>query len=291
MAIEKALYYNGEIFEEVSLHEIEQRKDYTEIRNNLLCAFNGCSAKIKYVPKGKRVAHFKTWPKQDHHSDCIDFFERNKVLQGKKSLAQSSVGLNDKHIRKVLNSFIKEVKETVEEKNARLKNQREKYKKRKNKTVDKLQQGNLQENIVATTSNNVDRLEEGKRAPSVKRRFNISNITESDIKTAQAVYGKVIQIIIEEENRAIFTLDNGLMTMNVYFEESFFENSSRNIGSLIKVVKAALEEGNDIHFFCIGNIEMRNGKLCIIINGQNNIRINEVTIEIFVHKYSNPHLF
>jgi hypothetical protein len=289
--IELVLYKNGEEYEEVTLDDIENRSDFEIVKKNLFCAFEGCPAKIEYVPRGKRIAHFKTWPMSDHSTDCIDFFEREKQKAGKKSLANNSVGLSDNHINNVLRNLINTVDETEEEKQIRLEKQRARNKNRKiNRLTDESKESEFTENFRPTTDNNADTTEEGKRAPSVKRRYNLSLLNEDDINTATALYEEVDSISIEA-NRVILKLKRNDKEANVYFEENFFSNSARNIDSMFKIVKNFIDDGNLVELYCVGNVERRNGNICLVINKQSHIRINKMTIERFTLFISNPILF
>ncbi|MEI4602783.1 hypothetical protein WAG19_12730 [Bacillus cereus] len=289
--IELVLYKNGDEYEEVTLDDIDKRHDFDIVKKNLYCAFEGCPAKIEYVPRGQRIAHFKTWPMSNHSTDCTDFFKREKQKAKKKSLASSSVGLTDTHINNVLRNLINSIDETEEEKKLRLEKQRARGKKKKvNQVTDESQNSELTDNIRPTTDNNATTTEEGKRAPSVKRRYNLSLLNEDDINTATALYEKVSSINIEE-NRAIFKLKRNNKEANVYFEENFFNNSARNIDSMFKVVKKHLDAGNVIELYCVGNVERRNGDICLTVNKQSHIRINKLPVARFVFSISNPDLF
>ncbi|UYG95334.1 hypothetical protein [Cytobacillus firmus] len=288
--IELVLYKNGDEYEEVTLDDIEKRIDFDIVKKNLYCAFKGCPAKIEYVPRGKRIAHFKTWPMSDHSTDCEDFFEREKQKAGKKSLASNSVGLSDNHINNVLRNLINTIYETEEEKQIRLEKQRARKKNRKiNKVTDESQNSEFTENIRPTTDKNVETTEEGRRAPSVKRRYNLSLLSEDDINTATALYEEVDSISIED-NRVIFKLKRNDKEANVYFEENFFNNSARNIDSMFKIVKKFFDDGNSVDLYCVGNVERRNGNICLVINKQSHIRINKMTIERFTFSITNPNL-
>ncbi|MEW4130399.1 hypothetical protein [Bacillus cereus group sp. BfR-BA-01399] len=280
MAIEVVLYKNDDISEEITLTSIENRSDYDIIRKNLFCAFEGCDSKIEYVPKGKRAAYFKTWPKNNHSPDCLDFFEREQKNEGRKKLASSSMGLTDKHINNVLRNLINSIDETEEERELRLKKQRE-QKKKINKVVDKNKTVDGIEDIRPTTGKAADEKTEGKRAPSVKRRHSISFLTEDDLGTAVALHENIASISIEE-NRIIILLKKKNKETKVYFEENFFANSARNIGAMFEVVKKSYDNGNALALYGVGNVERRSGELCLVINGQSHIRINKMTIQNFV---------
>ena len=226
----------------------------------------------------------------DHSTDCIDFFEREKQKAGKKSLASNSVALTDKHINNVLRNLINTVEETEEEKQIRLEKQRARNKNKKiNKVTDESQDSELAENVRSTTDTNAETVEEGKRAPSVKRRYSISLLSEDDIGTATALFEKIDNISIEE-NRVIVKLKRNNKEANVYFEENFFNNSARNVDSMFEVTKKYLDAGNTVELYCVGNVERRNGNICLVINKQNHIRINKMTIERFTFIVTNPDL-
>jgi hypothetical protein len=115
-------------------------------------------------------------------------------------------------------------------------------------------------------------------------------LNEDDINTATALYEEVDSISIEV-NRVILKLKRNDKEANVYFEENFFSNSARNIDSMFKIVKNFIDDGNLVELYCVGNVERRNGNICLVINKQSHIRINKMTIERFTLFISNPILF
>lgn len=290
MSIEAVLYINDNYSEEVNLVEIVTRSDCEIVKKNLYCAFKDCECKMEYVPRGKKIAHFKTWPLRNHSTDCIDFFVREQKKKSQKSLATSSIRLTDKHISSVLKSLISSIDETVEEKELRLQKQRAKYKGKKSNIVDKTENPIESQNIIPTTDKDADILGEGTRAPSVKRRFSISFLSEEDIGTATALQEKIENITIDD-NRVIVLLQKNELKTNVYFEESFFVNSARNIDTMFKVVEKVLKRGDLVTLSCVGNVERRAGEISLVVNGQNHIRINKKPIEVFTFNHANPNLF
>jgi hypothetical protein len=289
MAIDIVLYKDDKgNSEEVSIDGIERRADYASIKKKLYCAFEGCTAKMEYIPKGRRVAYFKTWPKNDHSPDCNDYFEREKKNKGRKTIANSSVGLTDKHINNVLKRLIKSVDETQEEKEKRLQRQRKK-KKKVTTTRGELQDIELIGGGRPTTDGEAEKVEEGKRAPSVRQRHSILSLSEVDIGTANGLFGSIFSIEIAEK-RIVVTLKENDKKTKLYFEEAFFVKAARNILAMFKVVKKNLDNGDSIDLYCVGNVERRNGELCLVINAQSHLRINKLTIEMYVFKSSNPEL-
>ena len=287
MAIEEVLYKKDNIIEKINLDDIVDKENYEIVKKNLYCAFNGCDSRMEYVPKGKKIAHFKTWPKENHSSDCIDYFLREKKRQSQKSQATTSIGLTDKHIKRVLKSLTNSINESEEARQTRLKKQREKNRTKKNSITDNSLPPEAGENVRPSTDEQADVMGEGTRAPSVKRRFSIFDLNEDDIGTATALHENIKSINIMA-NRVIITLQNKGKEVNVYLEESFFASSSRNIDRMLIVVETALENGDSLTLECVGNVEERVGKLCIVLNGQNHLWINKKPIEVFTFNYTNP---
>jgi len=274
---------------EISLEDIVSMDDYENVKKNLYCAFQGCDCKMEYIPKGKGIAYFKTWPLKNHSTDCIDYFLREEKKKSQRSLATTTIGLTDKHITNVLKRLANSVDETEEEKELRLKKQRDKSKQKKRKIIDTSESPELGENIIPSTDKNAEVTGEGTRAPSVKSRFSIFDLSEDDIKTALALHEKIESINIKEK-RVIITLHKKNKRTNVYLEESFFSSSARNIDSMLKVVEIALAKGDPLSLECVGNIDRRAGELCILVNGQNHLWINKKPIAVFTFNYSRPNL-
>ncbi|WP_340002574.1 hypothetical protein [Oceanobacillus sp. FSL K6-0127] len=282
MAIELALYKDDKrsISEEIELAELALRGDFETVKKNLYCAFEGCTAKIEYVPSGKRREHFKTWPKNNHTPECDDYFERDPIKRKQKNIATNSVGLSDNHINNVLKGLIRSVEETPEEKEARLKKQRSR-KKNKSNTVNTSQNSNDVENVRPTTDNNIEKVGDGQRSPSIRKRHSILFLSENDLNTAVALHEKVVSIWVEK-NRAKFLLKNNAKETYLYFEEEFFANSSTNIEQMLRVVKNNLDKGHEIMFDGVGNVEKRDEELCVIITNQKHFRINKFLIPVYV---------
>jgi len=59
---------------------------------------------------------------------------------------------------------------------------------------------------------------------------------------------------------------------------------------MFKIVKKYFDDGNPVELYCVGNVEKRNGNICLVINKQSHIRINKMTIERFALFISNPDL-
>lgn len=284
MRIQKVLYKRDDSIEEIYLNEIESRDDIELIKRNLFCAFGGCSAKMEYVPRGVRVAHFRTWPKVDHTEDCKDFFKREEKRKSKKNLATTSARLTDKHINNVLKNLIKYTNETEEQKRLRLEKQRKRYKEKKSQIVDTTTNSL---NVLPTTDKSISGNVENSKEPPVKKRYSISDLNEEDLNTAIAIHDNILSIKIEV-SRVVILLGKDRLKLNVFFEEDFFATAAKNIMNMFEVVNDALEQKQRLTLDCVGNVEKRNGDLSIVVTGQNHIRINQKTIERFTFEYSNP---
>ncbi|PLR92043.1 hypothetical protein [Bacillus sp. T33-2] len=105
--------------------------------------------------------------------------------------------------------------------------------------------------------------------------------------TATAVHEKIFSIDIEQ-NRVVIQLKKNNKQTYVYFEESFFVNAARNVIGMFKIVEKARKNGEELSLASVGNVEKREGEICLVINPQRQIRINEMPIETFVFNYNNP---
>lgn len=279
MAIEIALFRHDGSVEEVTPDEVEDRVDYNVVKKNLFCAYDDCKARIEFVPRGKRRAHFKTWPNEDHTKECEDFFEREQKNKSRKNLASNTRGLSDKHIDNVLRGLINSVAESEEEREERLKRQRNRKRKSSTRsTGDEAQSTTL---VNPTTDANASPSEEGERAPTVRKRHSVSALSEDDIGSATALYEGVTSIEMHD-NRAIFLLEKGQTITKVYFEENFFVNSPTNIGNMFGVLEELLNKGYDLEFYGVGNVERRKGDICLVVNSYRHLRINRKSVGKFI---------
>ena len=284
MTFDTVIYRNSEGVEElVNAEEIALRSDYELIKKNLHCSFEGCTSRIKYVPKSKIKAFFSTWPKDNHTEECLNYFERERKNASTKRLATSSAKLDDKHINNILNDMFKLSNETLEEKESRLKKQREKNK-NKSKVIDKTKKPDTVVYARPSTSNDADYVTSGTRAPNVKRRFNIFDLKEEDIGNAIALIEKVQSIELFQK-RAVISLQNNGKEVNVYLEEEFFATGYTNIHTILEVVEEAFTNGEELTLGCVGDVEKRNEELCLRVNGQTHLKINGQRIDKFAFNY------
>lgn len=284
MSIETALFKYDGIVEEVNIIEIESRDNFDLVKQNLFCSYQGCSAKIEYVPQGKNKSHFKTWPKQNHSKDCEDYFERVEKLKGEKSSASIDVSLTDKHVSRVLKELYKEANETPEEKKKRLETQSKKKKKKKNGVIDNNQEIQDTVRINATTGDGENNADGSYRAPNVRKKHNLHLLNEDDLGYTRGVYGEIDGITISQD-KVILHLSYKLKKCNVHFEEAFFATSAFNMMSMFKNVQAYLSENYKLEFTGVGQIVKRNNQIDLLINNQNHFKLNDMRITVFSHFY------
>lgn len=286
MSIERALFRYKDDVEEIDVETIETHTDFEILRNNLYCIYNGCSAKIQYVPRGIYKSYFKTWPKQDHSDDCTDYFDREKKRKSEEGSASINVTLSEKHIRNVLKTLYREVNETKEAKEKRLANQKNNKKKKKNnKTVDSSQPAETTVKKNATTERG-ETVEEGVREPNVRKKHNIQLLSDNDIGFTRAVYGLIDTIDISDD-KVTMILSSNKKKCKIHFEKAFFATAARNILSMFQSVKKALLEGYELEFTGAGQVIKRDQQIDLLILEQYAFDINNSPIAMFTFNYGN----
>jgi len=285
--IESAIYKNHEGIEQlINLNEIVSRPDYDVVRKNLHCAYPGCPARIEYVPKGLKIAFFRTWRNNDHSEDCEDYFVREKKKAALKNSATDTAKLTDTHIKDILKGMNKSINESLEQKELRLKKQREYANKKRNSTTD-LNRDPTNMNIGRpTTDKEAEYQAEGTKAPRVRRRYNPNDINEADIGTATGIAGTIVRMQLFEK-RSIIALKKNNGYFNIYLEEDFFSDAALNIDTILKVLKDTIQNNEDYTLLCVGNIENRDNSLCMVVNNQNHIRINAHSMGSFIFSTNN----
>lgn len=277
-SIYEAIYKSDENEEMVTVFNIEQHENFTYVKNNLYCTYDGCTAKLSYVPKGKVRAHFKTWPKEDHSQDCVDYFERVATANKQKSVATSTMELSEKHIKSVLDNLKKKRREEVEGKR-RVKSGN------KNKARPKVDPGsgeNTTLNIVPTTGPDADLAsgEDNVREPSVRNR-SLINLTIDDLGWTRSIEG-YIQNVEVGDKRVVLQLQDGNHFFGVYFEEYFFDNAPVNFSRYFQDLKNMVNEDKGYLFSGVGLIDQRIDQLCMLVNRGNDFRINDQYIAVFL---------
>lgn len=227
-------------------------------------------------------AHFKTWPKEDHIHDCVDYFERVATANKQKSVATSTMELSEKHVKNVLDNLKKKRREQ-QLGNGKLKSSN---KKKPRPTVDSNSGENTVLNIVPTTGPNADLAsgENNVREPSVRNR-SLINLTDDDLGWVRSIEG-YLQNVDVVDKRVVLELRNGNLTLKVYFEEFFFDNAPVNFRRYFEDLKNLVNGYKEYLFSGVGLIERRNEQYGMLINRGNDFYINDQYIAVFLHNTS-----
>jgi hypothetical protein len=277
MPIFEAIYRSNGTEETVTVNDIEKHPNFNHVKNNLFCTYKGCSARLLYVPKGKVRAHFKTWPKNDHIPDCIDYFERVTALKKPKTLATSTMELSDKHIKNVLKNLKRKRRG-----NFNLGKPKPNNKKRQIPRVTPLSEEELTLNVVPTTGSDAD-LASGEgniKEPSVRNRTLI-NLTDDDVGFARSVEGYIHTVKVDDK-RAVLELKDGGHSFKVYFEENFFNDAPVSFLGYFKTLKLLIDKNQTYLFSGVGEIVRRNKIFGMIINKSNHFQIDYQYFAVFI---------
>lgn len=282
MSIYEAIYKSAETEEMITVSNIEQHENFTDVKKNLYCTYHGCIARLSYVPKGKVRAHFKTWPKEDHIQDCVDYFDRVATANKQKSVATSTMELSEKHVKNVLDNLRKKRREEAEGKGRPKSGNTKKPRPRVNPDSGE----NTTLNIVPTTAPDADLAsgENNVREPSVRNR-SLINLTVDDLGWTRSIEG-YIQSVEVSDNRVVLQLQDYNNTFGVYFEEFFFDNAPVNFGRYFQDLKILVNKNGEYLFSGVGLIEQRNDQYCMLVNRGNDFRIDDQYIAVFLDNVS-----
>ena len=284
MPIYEGIFKLDEFEEAISINTIEDHPRFAEVRSNLYCAYQNCSVKLEYVPKGKYKAHFKTWPKNDHSADCLDYFEREKTARSTKSLATSTMALSDKHIANILND-VKRKRKNLDN-NVLTKSGSSKKKTRPR--VDTALPENSPVNINPTTGGDAD-FAEGDikiKAPSVRRRT-LLLLNDNDIGFTHCLWDVLIDSVEVSTEGVIINVYKGKHNCKIYFEEFFFTTAPVNFMDRFVELKNVVNKNKELFFSCVGEVIKRNDKIHMMVNKHSNFRVNDFPLTLFLHNYGN----
>ncbi len=279
----EAIYRKDEHEEQVTVNNIEQHENYIDVKSNLYCTYQGCNARLSYVPKGKVRAHFKTWPKDNHIKDCIDYFERVATANRQKFIATSTMALSDKHIKNVLDNLKRKRKEQELGTN----NNKPGTKRKPRPKVDPSSGENPTLNIVPTTGPDADLVsgEDNIKEPPVRNRTLI-NLTDDDLGVTRSVEG-FIQSVETSDKRTVLELKDGKNFFRVYFEEFFFDGAPVNFSNFFESLKFLVQKDQGFLFSGVGLIERRNGNYAMVVNQSNHFYVDYLYLAVFIHSQSN----
>lgn len=268
----------------IFVDSIEKHKEFNRVRSSIFCTYENCEAQLEYVPQGKRKAHFKTWPKQDHTPDCIDYFEREKKARGQKNSATTTMALSDKHIADVLNDMKRKRKSQEDDFNGQ---SRKTKKNKKNKTVDPSQPSTNGVNIVPTTGLGAD-MQEGEvkgKSPSVRRRT-LLLLNDDDIGFTRAIPDGLIESIDINTDRVVIAISSGSKSCNIYFEEFFFSSAPANFIERFKDLEKIFDLNIKLNLSCVGEVVRRNNELHLLVNKHIAFRVEDLYLTIFLDNYN-----
>jgi len=282
MPIYEAIYRSKENEAMVTVSNIEQHENFTDVKNNLYCTYQECTARLAYVPKGKVRAHFKTWPKDDHLQDCVDFFDRVATANKQKSVATSTMALSEKHVKNVLDNLKKKRREQESGTGKPKSNNNKKPRPKVNPNSGE----NPAHNIVPTTGPDAELAsgENNVKEPSVRNRTLI-NLTDDDLGWTRSVEGYTQNVEVNDK-RVVIELRDGDHNFRVYFEEFFFDNAPVNFRGYFEDLKILVQKHKDYLFSGVGLIERRKEQCGMLINRGNEFYIDYQYIAVFLHNAS-----
>lgn len=282
MPIYEAIYRINDIEEPVTINSIEQYHNFSEVRNNIFCTYENCEAKLEYVPKGKNKAHFKTWPKQNHTIDCIDYFEREKKGRATKNSATATMALSDQHIKNILN----EIKRRRKNEKLNISGTPKPKKPRKRPKTDPSLPASTGINVNPTTSQdaNMKEGEEKVKAPSVRRR-NLVLLNDDDVGFTRSLSDVTIENVEISEERVILTVMQDAKTCNIYFEQFFFSSAPVSFIDRFEGLKVIVSKNKGLFFSCVGEVVRRNGNIHMLVNKHSDFRVEDLYLTLYIHSY------
>lgn len=265
MAIRRVLYKNESVEEIISLEEFPIREDYEEIKSSIFCAEENCDCLMQYVPRGANAAHFKKFPRREHHESCFYFEDIELGGRSRRNIGVNSTVLSTIYKRRVMREIQKTYLETSEEREERLERTRNLRRQRDQRVSG----DNAQDEVTVnqpTTSNLGQRAGEGERNPTVRRRHSILDVLEANIGSTEFVIDVLVNVT-NFENHSILTLTDKQNTkeFKLYLEEAFFENSPQNTPQMLLSLKKLVESQNEIIITAVGEIVFRDAELGMLV--------------------------
>lgn len=285
MFIDRAIFRIGQQEEIVTLETITHHENYLIVKENLYCAVSDCNCRIIYVPHGLKVAHFKKWKGDSHSEDCPFYKETIKNNKAYRIVGKSVARLNDNHASKVLKDTFHYFNEKPEDKETRMNKQKQSYKARKNKVLEKQESLDFEDIIVTlpTTALDTAEVREGERNPTVRKRLSILDFNLSDIGLTFSTVGFLDSITIEDQFATlVITDDYDRVNFTIYLEEVFYANSHFNFNSLLKGLRNQLNTSDEIIVTCIGEVVFREGQFGMLVFKDYNIRFNGEFLEMYL---------
>lgn len=285
-AIFKYQEEDGEYFEEaINVFDIEKHPEFNKVRNNLFCTFENCECKLQYSSEGKRKAHFKTWPKKNHTEECVDYFEREEKARGERNSLTIDAELSDKRIANILNDIKRKRKEAENKDKPKINKPKTPKKSPKVDPSLPVGSGNVVINPVVGGNTEYQETDIQGKSKSVRKRT-LTLLNESDIGYTRALWDVTIDSVDVSEQRVILNVSNRKKACLIYLEEAFFVNSPVNFIERLKGLSDVVTKDKLIHFSCVGNVEKREGEVCMIVDKHSSFRIEDAPLLTFLHAYN-----
>ena len=281
MLIDRVLFRYGDGTEIITLESIEQHRDYILLKDHLYCITSNCRCKMIYIPKGKRIAHFKKWVGRKHkHSKECPYYKETEMDGRPKRIVGTKASLNDKHISGVLKNAFNKFLETEEERQLRLGRMRARPKK-----SYIIKEELFPKSIFVNKPNTSimgQRLVEGEKVPYVRTRESIVHFIDGDIGETQATAGFFDSIVYEDETIIIIITDK----QKIYPFQLYIEvvNSYKGVRKMLSELEKVLKTQDDVVVTCIGDIVKKNGRFGMRVKSASNLRINDYLIKEFIFK-------
>lgn len=285
MIIERAVFRLDGQEEIVTLEDITLREDYQSVRENLYCPTEGCNCRLIYIPQGKKIAYFKKWNGDNHNENCPHYIETQFNGRSRQIAGVTASTLRDSHVSDILRGIYDTYTETAEEREERLRRQRENARARRNRRVDNQRRGLTEEIEVnnPTTSLEGATLREGERNPPVRRRLSVLDFNLDDVGNTEAGIGRIIAVQ-NNENQSVITIVDELERghFHLYLEQVFFENAPTNISRFLEILSNMVEANIEILISCVGEVVNRNNRIGMLILGENYLRFNRMPLATLI---------
>lgn len=263
MVIQKALYKKDDEIIEVSIDDFKSQESQMRYKGNLFCPTSGCASKLIYVNRTLKPGYFKTFPRENHSSNCDFRFDRIFGRTGVNTENVINVELSKERKSRALKEAYQLSQLTptqIEERKNRGKNAQKK------RPITERKKEMVGVNMVTNTDEE-NESENSIRGNNILKRT-IETLQESDVTKHRLLIGIVESVSYGKENASL-TLKEGSKSLQVKFEEAFFANSPAYSG-YFHFVDRLIEENENVVFSGIGQVRKSSDSLkeLVIYNGE-----------------------
>lgn len=279
LSILTALYKNGQEFTAVSISDLKSHDNQIKYKGKLFCPTNGCTAKLVYVNRTLKPGYIKTFPREDHSSDCDYRFDRIIGRTGVNTENVINVELSKERKARALKEAYHLSQLTPEE----IQNKKTKRNNSKSKRT------NTEKKVNSVAVNMVTNTEESNETESTVRGNNIlkrtlETLQESDVSKHRLLVGNIVKVNFDKENATLFVEENK-NSLQVKFEEVFFANSPAYLG-FFHLVNRLIEENKELVFAGIGQVRKNSSSELelVIYNGEDFTLNGSTLLSIAINK-------